>query len=179
MRTLRHYDEIGLLRPSARTENSPRRYTSTDAARLQQVLALRALGLALPDIGRVLNGAGPPIGDLLDAQLRGVQARLDADRRLRRLLRAVQAAAVEESSPVALTDKIKELSDLMNRFTPEQREELEQGRARMMAALSENERREMAERRNQAMAQLSAPERRALAESRAAVMGDESVDHEL
>lgn len=50
VRTLRHYDEIGLLGPSARTETGPRRYTSTDVARLQQILALRALGLSRSDI---------------------------------------------------------------------------------------------------------------------------------
>ncbi|MFD9903765.1 MerR family transcriptional regulator [Streptomyces sp. NPDC059063] len=53
-RTLRHYDEVGLLSP-ARTGDSGRRYyEERQLLRLQQILVLRALGLGLADIGRVL-----------------------------------------------------------------------------------------------------------------------------
>src|SRR6476620_1521247 len=45
VRTLHHYDEIGLLKPSLHT--GYRLYTATDVARLQQVLSLRQLGFSL------------------------------------------------------------------------------------------------------------------------------------
>jgi DNA-binding transcriptional MerR regulator len=41
VRTLHHYDEIGLARPSLRTHAGHRRYTATDVRRLHRVLALR------------------------------------------------------------------------------------------------------------------------------------------
>ena len=45
VRTLHHYDEIGLLRPSLHTDSGHRLYTGRDVARLQQVLSLRAARL--------------------------------------------------------------------------------------------------------------------------------------
>jgi MerR family transcriptional regulator, thiopeptide resistance regulator len=50
IRTLHHYDEIGLLKPSLHSASGHRLYTSADVARLQQVLSLRQLGLALDEI---------------------------------------------------------------------------------------------------------------------------------
>src|SRR5437870_2179567 len=47
VRTLHHYDEIGLLKPSLHTEAGHRLYTADDVARLQQVLSLRQLGFSL------------------------------------------------------------------------------------------------------------------------------------
>ena len=47
MRTLHHYDEIGLSRPSLRTDTGHRLYTGRDIARLQQVISLRQLGFSL------------------------------------------------------------------------------------------------------------------------------------
>ncbi len=47
VRALHHYDAIGLLVPSARTDAGHRRYTAEDVARLQQIASLRALGLPL------------------------------------------------------------------------------------------------------------------------------------
>ncbi|MGW5324488.1 MerR family transcriptional regulator [Streptomyces sp. NPDC004014] len=53
-RTLRHYDEIGLLPPARIGTNGHRYYEELQLLRLQQILVLRALGLGLPEIGRVL-----------------------------------------------------------------------------------------------------------------------------
>ncbi|WP_158887575.1 MerR family transcriptional regulator [Amycolatopsis anabasis] len=56
-RTLRHYDDIGLL-PPAYTDDSGRRfYERTHLVRLQQILVLRELGLGLDKITEVLSGA--------------------------------------------------------------------------------------------------------------------------
>lgn len=53
-RTLRHYDDIGLLTPSSVGANGYRRYDSTALVRLQRILLLRELGLGLPQIGEIL-----------------------------------------------------------------------------------------------------------------------------
>lgn len=62
VRALHHYDEIGLLRPSGRTESvhgaGHRRYTTADLARLQQILSLRQLGFSLDEIGEAIAKPG-------------------------------------------------------------------------------------------------------------------------
>jgi DNA-binding transcriptional MerR regulator len=55
VRTLHHYDRIGLLRPSAHSDGGHRLYAEPDLLRLQQVLTLRYLGLPLRQIGELLD----------------------------------------------------------------------------------------------------------------------------
>ncbi|MEH6435353.1 MerR family transcriptional regulator [Massilia sp. DD77] len=55
VRTLHHYDSIGLLRPSARSDAGYRLYDRDDVARLHQIQALRVLGMGLADIGLYLD----------------------------------------------------------------------------------------------------------------------------
>ena len=55
IRTLHWYDEIGLLKPSERTEAGHRIYSREDVARLQQILSLRDLGFALEEIAECLD----------------------------------------------------------------------------------------------------------------------------
>src|SRR5438270_3729445 len=56
VRTLHFYEEIGLLRASARSEAGHRLYTSEDIARLQRIVSLRTLGLTLEEIGDLVDG---------------------------------------------------------------------------------------------------------------------------
>ncbi|KJS56766.1 MerR family transcriptional regulator [Streptomyces rubellomurinus] len=74
-RTLRHYDEIGLLPPAGIGSNGHRYYEERQLLQLQQILVLRALGVGLGEIARVL-------GDQVDelAALRGHHQRLVAER---------------------------------------------------------------------------------------------------
>ncbi|MEV4683659.1 MerR family transcriptional regulator [Streptomyces kurssanovii] len=53
-RTLRHYDEIGLLPPARIGASGHRYYEEHQLLLLQQILVLRALGVGLPEIGRIL-----------------------------------------------------------------------------------------------------------------------------
>lgn len=55
-RTLRHYDNVGLLKPSRVGSNGYRYYDQEGLVRLQRILLLRELGLGLPAIGEVLAG---------------------------------------------------------------------------------------------------------------------------
>ena len=57
VRTLHHYDQIGLLRSSARSGSGYRLYGRTDIARLHQIQVLRKLGLSLGEIGTWLDEA--------------------------------------------------------------------------------------------------------------------------
>ncbi len=54
VRTLHHYDALGLLRPTARSSGGHRVYTARDVARLQQIVSLRQMGVPLAEIGRLL-----------------------------------------------------------------------------------------------------------------------------
>ncbi|MFD8547166.1 MerR family transcriptional regulator [Streptomyces sp. NPDC059649] len=74
-RRLRHYDEIGLLPPAWIGANGHRYYEERQLLRLQQILVLRALGLGLTEIGRILAEQV----DELEA-LRGHHRRLLAER---------------------------------------------------------------------------------------------------
>lgn len=84
-RTLRHYDQIGLLRPARVGTNGYRYYRRPALLRLQQILLLRMLGLDLPSIRCVLDGRQ----DQVDA-LRAHHRRLLEEReRYDRLARTV------------------------------------------------------------------------------------------
>src|SRR5262249_50707565 len=62
VRTLHHYDEVGLLRPSRLTASGHRLYTAADVARLQRVISLRQLGFSLEEVRDCLDrpGFSPP-----------------------------------------------------------------------------------------------------------------------
>jgi DNA-binding transcriptional MerR regulator len=58
VRTLHHYDEIGLLSPSARSAAGYRSYSDADLDRLQRILLYRELGFSLETIATVVNDPG-------------------------------------------------------------------------------------------------------------------------
>ena len=58
MRTLHHYDAIGLLCPRGRGATGYRRYGECDLERLQQILFYRELGFALDDIATIMDDPG-------------------------------------------------------------------------------------------------------------------------
>ncbi|HCE08955.1 MAG TPA: MerR family transcriptional regulator [Oxalobacteraceae bacterium] len=69
VRTLHHYDAIGLLNPSARSQAGYRLYNNEDIARLHGIQGLRDLGLPLSDIGRQLAANGTTLPEIISRQL--------------------------------------------------------------------------------------------------------------
>lgn len=55
LRTIRYYEEIGLVAPSGRTEGGFRLYTDADIERLHLVKALKPIGMSLETMGRLLE----------------------------------------------------------------------------------------------------------------------------
>ncbi len=55
VRTLHHYDRLGLLKPSGRSPSGYRLYGKSDLARLQQIVTLRFIGLSLKQIRDILH----------------------------------------------------------------------------------------------------------------------------
>lgn len=64
LRTLRYYDQIGLLKPADRRISSARRYGKEDLIRLQKIQALKYIGMPLADIQRIIDDPSLPERDL-------------------------------------------------------------------------------------------------------------------
>ena len=96
VRTLHHYDEIGLVQPSDRSRAGYRLYDDGDVLRLQQVLLYRELGLPLDDIAAVLDD---PAHETRASLLRHREVLVDKRARLDRMLAALDTALrhVEET----------------------------------------------------------------------------------
>jgi DNA-binding transcriptional MerR regulator len=89
VRTLHHYDERGLLSPSAPPRQRSRLYSERDLERLQEILGWRALGFSLEEIGGLLDEAGRDRLSALRMQRELVDAELA---RLAGLARALDRA---------------------------------------------------------------------------------------
>lgn len=100
VRTLHHYDEIGLLSPSARTPAGHRRYDEADLQRLQTILFYRELDFGLAEIAAMLAGPGAGTDTHLRKQHQLLRARRDRDERL---LRAIENAMEARKMGMSLT----------------------------------------------------------------------------
>ena len=89
VRALHHYDAVGLLRPSGRTEAGYRSYSHDDLARLQRILCYRELGFSLDQIAAILDDASVDPLDHLRRQHALLVGRIE---RLQRMAAAVEKA---------------------------------------------------------------------------------------
>jgi MerR family transcriptional regulator, thiopeptide resistance regulator len=99
VRTLHHYDMIGLLSPSRRSKSGHRLYGRRDILRLQQIMSLRQIGLPLEEIREVLrqrNGAGRIIGLHIARLKERIAVEQDLCRRLEFMLPRLESAEIEE-----------------------------------------------------------------------------------
>lgn len=90
VRTLHHYDQIGLLHPSARSDSGYRLYHQGDVARLHGIQALRGLGLPLDEIARLLDGGGADLPLIVERQLTALQHQIQQANALRQRLELMQ-----------------------------------------------------------------------------------------
>lgn len=94
-RTIRHYDEIGLLRPSGRSEGGFRLYTEDDLGRLLLIRRMKPLGYSLDQMGDLLLAIADTTseGDNSDSAQRALQDfRTDAEERRAKLAKQLEAA---------------------------------------------------------------------------------------
>lgn len=107
VRTLHHYDHIGLLSPSARSPAGYRLYTQDDVVRLQQVVVYRRLGFALEDIAALLDDSSTDPAAHLRRQRAAVLSQIDT---MHALVTAIDRALEAEMSGIRLTkDEQREL----------------------------------------------------------------------
>ncbi len=99
VRTLHHYDSIGLLTPSARSESGYRLYSEDDLLRLQTILLWRALGLPLERIRSILDD---PNFDRRSALLEQRALLAEKEAKAKAMIRSVDAAlsALEKDEPM-------------------------------------------------------------------------------
>ena len=122
VRTLHHYDEIGLLRPSRRSASGYRLYTDEDLVRLQHVVVYRRLGFALEEVAVLLDDPEADVAAHLRRQRAAVMSRLDE---LGELVTAIDRALEAEVSGVQLTpEEQRELfgEDFKEEYQEEARE---------------------------------------------------------
>jgi MerR family transcriptional regulator, thiopeptide resistance regulator len=121
VRTLHHYDEIGLLAPSARSEAGYRLYDASDLERLHQILLFRELGFALPDIRRIMLDPSFDRAEALRAQ-RSLLA--EKARRTTEMLAAIDAALASTERGTIMTDqeRAEMFGELFDGFDPDEYE---------------------------------------------------------
>lgn len=101
VRTLHHYDAIGLLSPSARSHAGYRLYTEEDVTRLQHVVVYRRLDFSLEEIAQLLDDdTQPALLEHLRRQRDTVMSRLEE---LAELVTAIDRALEREMTGVNLT----------------------------------------------------------------------------
>ncbi|GII51867.1 HTH-type transcriptional activator TipA [Planotetraspora thailandica] len=115
VRTLHHYDEIGLLSPSERTSAGYRRYTEPDLDRLQRVLFYRELGFPLEEIAAIVDEPGLNPMTHLRRQHELLLRRID---RLRAMVAAVETAMEAHTMGISLTPQ--ERFEVFGDFDPDE-----------------------------------------------------------
>ncbi|MFJ2899677.1 MerR family transcriptional regulator [Streptomyces sp. NPDC087218] len=91
-RMLRHYESLGLVRPTGRTDSGYREYSGEDIRRIFHIESLRSLGLSLREVGRALDDPGFAPAELVDGLIRQTRERLAAETELLTRLRRIDAA---------------------------------------------------------------------------------------
>jgi DNA-binding transcriptional MerR regulator len=132
VRALHHYDRIGLLKPSGRTQSGYRLYSERDFVVLQQIVTLKFIGFSLSQIKNLLNRSSLDLPKALRLQreiLESKRAHLEkAVKAIEKAERAIQSGASLDGEAFA---KICEVINMQNDwewvkkyYTEEQLEEL-------------------------------------------------------
>lgn len=117
IRTLRHYDEIGLLSPAFVGDNGYRYYGRDEFLRLQQIMLHREMQIPLKEIADLLERQGADYAALLA----GHRERLAAEaKRYRQLLKTIDRTIAELES-----ERDMKTNDLYKGFSNEKQEEYE------------------------------------------------------
>ncbi|MFC6064693.1 MerR family transcriptional regulator [Streptomyces ochraceiscleroticus] len=136
VRTLHHYDEIGLLSPSARSHAGHRRYDDADLDRLQRILFYRELGFPLDEVAALLDDPDADPQEHLRRQHDLLTARIE---KLQKMAAAVATAMEARSMGINLTPEEK--FEVFGDFDPDQYAEETERRWGGTEAYKESQRR--------------------------------------
>lgn len=132
VRTLHHYEEIGLLLPKDRNAAGHRLYGVAEVRRLHQIASLRQLGLSLAEIRAALDESGQSLEGVLALQIRRLRERIQAEEALLARLESLLERLGTGAADVGLRELARSVGEtvrLERYYTPEQ-----------MATLAERER---------------------------------------
>ena len=115
VRTLHHYDRLGLLKPSGRSDAGYRLYRDSDAGRLEQIVVLRFLGLPLTEIARLIRRERPLADVLRRQQIVLAEKRQQLDAAIRAIGRAEQSLGSRRDPDWALFVQIVKEIEMQNR----------------------------------------------------------------
>lgn len=112
VRTLHHYDDIGLLKPESVTMAGYRLYTDSDLERLQQVLFFKELGFNLQEIRSILNS---PNFDRKTALMTHKELLIEKKKRLEEIIKSVEKTIDSIEGGVEMSKK-----EMFNAFSMEE-----------------------------------------------------------
>lgn len=118
VRTLHHYDEIGLLSPSTRSEAGYRLYSEADLELLHQILLFRELGFSLDEIRSIVRDPAYDRAEALRAQ-RSLLA--EKAQRTEAMLAAIDVllASIEKGTEMTDSERAEMFGELFDGFNPE------------------------------------------------------------
>ena len=126
MRTLHHYDEIGLLRPSGRTPSGHRLYGIDEVRRLQRITSLRQLGLPLEEIRRCLEQPEYGLAEVLEMQYERLERQIEKQtvllNEISRLIQRVRSGKHQDIDD--FTGAIRMTVEYEKYYSPEQMQQL-------------------------------------------------------
>jgi MerR family transcriptional regulator, thiopeptide resistance regulator len=124
VRTLHHYDEIGLLSPAQRSDGGHRVYDEADVQRLYRIVSLRSLGFPLDAIAQALDSQAFDPKAAVDDHLRRLEAQIAQEQQLLDKLRMLRQRLDADD----FLTTIEEITMRERYYTPEQLDQLQQRR---------------------------------------------------
>jgi DNA-binding transcriptional MerR regulator len=128
VRTLHHYDRIGLLQTTANRESGHRLYSQYDVERLQQIISLKSIGLSLGAIGKCLDEEAYDLFQTLKIQEEVIKLQIEKQNQAHQtLLRMIDKLENEETlSTRELFEFMQKVKTMEKYYTAEQLETLRQ-----------------------------------------------------
>lgn len=126
VRALHHYEEIGLLVPSYRTESGHRLYTEDDVKKLQQIVSLKQMGFSLDDIKMGLGNPQFSLAAVLGMHTQTLSSNIKEQNELLERLHGIMRL-LESNKSLTTDDVLRAIAltnDIENSLTEEQREGL-------------------------------------------------------
>lgn len=112
VRTLHHYDRLGLLKPSRYTSAGFRLYSEEDFARLEQIVALKFIGFSLNEIKNILKSGTTDLATMLRQQREAIEEKRE---RLELAVKAIERAEyVVAASPAPGWETFAKIIEVIN-----------------------------------------------------------------
>ena len=141
VRTLHHYDQIGLLCPAERSDGGHRVYGEADVGRLYRIVSLRSLGFPLDAIAAALDHEDFDPRAAVEDHLVRLEAQMEQQRQLQDRLRRL----LERLDTDDFLTTIEEMTMRQRYYTPEQLDQLEHRRQTLGDEAIQDAEREWAE----------------------------------